>query len=115
MNDVLLDKLLFFDISYNINDIDNFDSILDEIILLDDDDGVIMNINDIDALICFEDYSIYKQEICCLCGVSKQKHTARRHKYIQIKKEYRCKKCSLFFFQHDHIKQPCFIPFKYIS
>ena len=55
------------------------------------------------------------KQICCLCGVEKVKHSRMRHKYFQIEESYRCKKCGLFFFQHNHCKNPCFSPFKYIN
>ena len=53
-------------------------------------------------------------EFCCLCGVSVYKHRGKLHKFSPCIEEYRCKKCYKFFYQHDHLSNPCFQPFKYM-
>lgn len=53
-------------------------------------------------------------EICCLCGCNTKEHHIKRHKFIPLHENYRCQVCSLFFYQHNHSKNPCFRPKKYI-
>lgn len=53
-------------------------------------------------------------ELCCLCGCNTKEHHIKRHKFIPLHENYRCQVCSLFFYQHDHSKNPCFRPKKYI-
>lgn len=53
------------------------------------------------------------QNICCLCGKEKELHKNERHAFFLVKPEYRCKKCGLFFFQHNHKSTGCsFTPLK---
>ena len=54
-------------------------------------------------------------DICCICGVRKEKHAHINHGFFPCLEEYRCKRCSKFFYQHDHRKNPCFSPYKYIG
>lgn len=53
-------------------------------------------------------------EICCLCGCNTKEHHIKRHKFIPLHENYRCQVCSLFFYQHNHSRNPCFRPKKYI-
>ena len=57
------------------------------------------------------DPKVRNVDICCLCGHRRNAHV-QLHKFFPCYQEYRCKKCGKFFFQHDHLKQPCFTPFK---
>jgi hypothetical protein len=52
--------------------------------------------------------------VCCLCGIEAHNHSSARHKFVKIRDEYKCVRCQKYFFQHDHIKKPCFRPKKYI-
>lgn len=51
---------------------------------------------------------------CCLCGLDGEKHIGKNHLFIRAKDEYRCKKCKLFYYQHNHLSNPCFQPTKWI-
>lgn len=52
-------------------------------------------------------------DFCCLCGKKIFEHSKKRHKYIAAIDNYRCKKCNLFFFQHNHTSKSClFSPYK---
>lgn len=52
---------------------------------------------------------------CAMCGISKDRHHNQRHGFQQAYENYRCRNCNGFFFEHDHIKKPCFHPHKYIG
>ena len=54
-------------------------------------------------------------DVCCMCGLHKDVHSHEQHRFFSCLEEYRCKKCSKFFYQHDHRKKPCFTPYKYIK
>jgi hypothetical protein len=54
-------------------------------------------------------------DYCCMCGLHKNNHSHEQHRFFPCLDEYRCKKCTKFFYQHDHRKKPCFTPYKYLS
>jgi hypothetical protein len=53
---------------------------------------------------------ICNHNICCLCGVAKEKHKCKEHKFFASKPQCKCKKCGKFFYEHNHTKSPCFTP-----
>jgi hypothetical protein len=57
---------------------------------------------------------LLNQDYCCICGYHKTRHDKKRHIFIKIEECYKCQTCGKFFFQHDHSKNPCFRPYKYI-
>lgn len=51
---------------------------------------------------------------CCLCGVDEEHHNEKNHMFVRAKNEYLCKECGLFYYQHNHLLNPCFQPTKWI-
>lgn len=51
---------------------------------------------------------------CCLCGIHQSCHT-NKHRFFKIEENYKCKKCHKFFFQHNHLFNPCFTPYEYLK
>jgi hypothetical protein len=41
-------------------------------------------------------------EICQLCGCFKHKHTGKKHIFLPIEKNMRCRYCACFYFEHKH-------------
>ena len=76
-----------------------------------------------DQSVSYDQYVVYDKNdncclnldelLCCLCGISKKFHSIT-HRFVECLDEYKCIKCHKFFYQHDHLKNPCFCPKKYI-
>lgn len=47
--------------------------------------------------------------VCVLCGEYRYFHS-NKHKFIETKEAYRCKKCNKFFFQHFPHINSCYDP-----
>lgn len=55
-------------------------------------------------------------DVCCICGKTFEEHRNSLHKYVNSIKEYKCKKCGLYFYQHKHTSKQCnFTPHKHIT
>lgn len=55
-------------------------------------------------------------KFCALCGTIKQFHHIRRHQFVEMVEERKCKKCGCFFFQHTHCDSGCtYVAIKYIE
>lgn len=62
-----------------------------------------------------EQPNAYENFYCCLCGFHSEIHHIKTHRFIKLDENYRCKKCSKFFFQHKHSHDDCiFEPHKFI-
>ena len=48
------------------------------------------------------------EKICHICGVEKEKHKSLSHKFIEATYSNKCIKCKKWFYQHNHLKNPCF-------
>lgn len=78
-----------------------------------DDDDVVLSSRKLSQII-FNTESLLT-DFCCMCGLHRNNHSHEQHRFFPCLEEYRCKKCTHFFYQHDHRKKPCFNPYKYIS
>ena len=56
-----------------------------------------------------------KYTFCCLCGKYDFEHKNERHHFFAAFEDHRCIKCNKWFFQHNHKKNPCWQPTKYLS
>ena len=92
------------------NDFNDFNDLTDNTIVFED------------GLFCDTSYTTYSDtedvintnDICTLCGLHIYNHFLKTHRFIKIKENYRCKKCKLFFYQHNH-KDCHFTPTNYIT
>ena len=55
-----------------------------------------------------------KYTFCCLCGKYDYEHKNERHSFFAAFEDHRCIKCNKWFFQHNHKKNPCWQPTKYL-
>ena len=55
-----------------------------------------------------------KYSFCCLCGKYDYEHKNERHSFFAAYEDHRCIKCNKWFFQHNHKKNPCWQPTKYL-
>ena len=99
-----------FDISINFVETNNENVIQDKNTSQDKNMCQYKNMNQDKNINCCSNVS---KQFCCLCGISKKYHS-KTHKFFECLDEYKCIKCSKFFFQHNHQKNPCFCPKKYI-
>ena len=51
---------------------------------------------------------------CCLCGKYDFEHAGERHKFFPAFEDHRCINCNKWFFEHKHMKNPCWKPKKYL-
>lgn len=54
-------------------------------------------------------------DFCCICGCSYLNHIDKRHHFFKALPEHKCIKCNRYFFEHDHYKEICFKPLKYLE
>jgi hypothetical protein len=59
---------------------------------------------------------IHINKFCALCGTIEQFHHIRRHQFVEMTDERRCKKCGYYYFQHTHSDSGCtYVAVKYIQ
>lgn len=110
------------ELHFSINNIENDMNYEDEL------DGIILSSNELrksysptfsddedDSTIYGSEILEENMEICCFCGILKCNHKNIRHRFFPCKEKHKCKKCGLFFFQHNHMKNPCFEPYERIK
>ena len=56
-----------------------------------------------------------KYSFCCLCGKYDFEHNEQTHFFFAAFEEHRCITCNKWFFQHKGMKNPCWVPRRYIE
>jgi len=56
-----------------------------------------------------------RYSFCCLCGKYDFEHDEQRHFFFAAFDEHRCITCNKWFFQHKGMKNPCWVPKRYIE
>ena len=68
------------------------------------------NISPVDNI----DGSNNNYSFCSICGLLAKNHYNETHRFFRAFDLHRCIHCNKFFYQHDHSRNPCWKPYKYL-